>query len=209
MSVPTLPSGPAGAARPRQRVVFGGEFHYPDGGGGAELPLDLTVHLAQAGFAVEVICGSDQYAPLEGDPPADPRAQGVRIRRIPALLRGNIHRAKLLRQLWFYLALAPLLLLRRAPDLFVTQTNPPLAVILVALAARLWRRPLIIIAMDVYPDVLIAHGAGGGATLGRLLQGAFAWAYRQAQRVIALGPVMRERLEHKGVSAGRIVEIPN
>jgi len=207
MSVPALPSGPAGAARPRQRIVFVEQFYYPDGWGGAELPLDLTVHLAQAGFAVEVICGSDQYAPLEGDPPADPRAQGVRIRRIPALLRGNIHRAKLLRQVWFYLALAPLLLLRRAPDLFVTQTNPPLAVILVALAARLWRRPLIIIAMDVYPDVLLAHRTGG--RLGHMLAGPFAWAYRQAQRVVALGPVMRGRLEHKGVSAARIVEIPN
>jgi glycosyltransferase involved in cell wall biosynthesis len=209
MSLPTAPSPRSGPARPPRRILFVEQFYYPDGWGGAELPLDLTVHLAQAGFAVEVICGSDQYAPLEDDPPADPRSQGVRIRRIPALLRGNIHRAKLLRQLWFYLALAPLLLLRRPPEVFITQTNPPLGVILVAVAARLWRRPLVIIAMDVYPDVLIAHGAGGAATLGRLLQGAFAWAYRQAQRVIALGPVMRERLEHKGVSAGRIVEIPN
>ena len=199
-----------GPPRAGRRILFVEQFYFPDGWGGAELPLDLTVYLARCGFDVEVICGSDQYAQVEGDPPPDPRSDGVRIRRIPALLRGNIHRAKLLRQLWFYLALGPLLLLRRPPDVFMTQTNPPLAMILVAAAAQLWRRPMIVIAMDIYPEVLIAHGAlSPGTLLGKLLQHAFRWAYRRAQRIVALGPVMRERLEAKGVSRARLVEIPN
>ena len=101
------------------------------------MPLDLTIHLACAGFEVEVICGSDQYAPVDGEPPPDPSLQGIRIRRIPALMRGNIHRAKWVRQLWFYAALLPLLLLRRPPDVIVAQTNPPLAVILAAAVARI------------------------------------------------------------------------
>lgn len=204
------PSARAAPACKSGRILFVEQFYFPDGWGGAELPLDLTVHLARSGFDVEVICGTDQYAPLEGDPPADPRSAGVRIRRIPALLRGSIHRAKLFRQLWFYLALVPLLLLRRPPDAFVTQTNPPLAVILVAVAARLWRRPLMVIAMDIYPEVLMAHGVMSRATLtGKVLARAFRWAYRHAQRIVALGPVMRERLQIKGVRADRIVEIPN
>jgi glycosyltransferase involved in cell wall biosynthesis len=203
-------TGSGSAPRRRPQVLFVEQFYYPDGWGGAELPLDITVHLARSGFEVEVVCGGDQYAPLEADPPPDPRLQGVRLRRIPALLGGNIHRAKLLRQLWFYLALAPLLVLRRPPDAFVTQTNPPLAVIMVVAVARLWRRPAIVIAMDVYPEVLIAHGSVRAASLvGRVLRGAFGWAYRHAERVVALGPAMRERLQAKGVAADRIVEIPN
>lgn len=193
----------------RRRILFVEQFYFPDGWGGAELPLDLTVYLAHAGFSVEVICGSDQYAPLEGEPPPDPRLQGVKIRRIPSLLRGGIHRAKLLRQLWFYLALIPLLLVRRPPDVFITQTNPPLAVVLTAVVAALRRRPLVIIAMDIYPDVLIAHrGQDGGGFLHNILEKLFGWSYRRAQRVIVLGPVMRRRLEAKRVSAERIVEIP-
>jgi colanic acid biosynthesis glycosyl transferase WcaI len=192
------------------RILFVEQFYFPDGWGGAELPLNVTVHLARRGLDVEVICGADQYAAVEGAPPPDPRSQGVRIRRIPRLWGGGIHRAKLLRQLWFYLLLAPLLLLRRPPELFVTQTNPPLGVILVAAAAWLWRKPLVIIAMDIYPEVLIAHGAlRRDSALGRFLQGAFGWAYRRAQRVVALGPVMRERLLAKGVAAQRVVEIAN
>jgi len=216
MGVPVAaaPPEPAAARRVgvparRPRVLFVEQFYYPDGWGGAELPLDVTVHLARSGFDVEVICGTDQYAPLEGEPPPDPRLAGVRIRRIPALLGGSIHRAKLLRQLWFYLALIPLLLTRR-PDAFVTQTNPPLAVILVVAAARWRRRPAIVIAMDIYPEVLSAHGTLGGSGLaGAVLRRTFGWAYRHARRVVALGPVMGARLEAKGVSAERIVEIPN
>jgi len=193
----------------RPRILFVEQFYYPDGWGGAELPLDLTVHLARAGFDVEVICGADQYSPVQGNPPPDPRLAGIRIRRIPALLRGNIHRAKLLRQLWFYLALLPLLVLRRPPDLFVAQTNPPLAVILVAAAARLRGKPMVIIAMDIYPEVLIAHGMRPQGAAAATLARAFRWAYRSARRVVALGPVMTRRLAAKGVDAARIVEIPN
>jgi colanic acid biosynthesis glycosyl transferase WcaI len=205
---PDQVSVPDTAERRRRRIVFIEQFYFPDGWGGAELPLDLTKYLARCGYDVEVICGSDQYAPLAGEPPADPRMAGVRIRRIPALLGGDIHRAKLLRQVWFYLALAPLLL--RPPDLFVAQTNPPLALILVAAAARLWRKPLMIIAMDIYPEVLLAHGSvRAGTVMGRILGAAFRWAYRGARRLVALGPVARQRLQEKGVRPERIVEIPN
>jgi glycosyltransferase involved in cell wall biosynthesis len=194
----------------KRRILFTEQFYYPDGWGGAELPVDLTIHLARAGFEVEVICGSDQYAPVDGELPPDPGLQGILIRRIPALLRGNIHRAKLARQLWFYSALLPLLLFRRPPDVFVAQTNPPLAIILVAAAARMWDRPLVIIAMDVYPEVLIAHGAMRKNTaVAAILARAFKWAYKSARRVVALGPMMSGRLVFKGVDADRIVEIPN
>lgn len=205
-------AGPPTTPIPRlgRRIVFVEQFYYPDGWGGAELPLDLTIHLARAGFDVEVICGGDQYAPVHGAPPADPRRHGIRIRRIPALLHGRIHRGKVLRQLWFYAALLPLLLLRRPPDLFVAQTNPPLAVILVAAAARIWRRPAMIIAMDLYPEVLIAHGAvRSGGLFSAMLLRAFDWAYASARRVVSLGPVMSDRLKAKGVAAARIIQIPN
>ncbi len=194
----------------KRRILFIEQFYYPDGWGGAELPLDLTLHLARLGFEVEVICGTDQYAPVEGEPPPSPELQGIRICRIPALLNGDIYRAKLLRQLWFYLALLPLLFLRRAPQLYVAQTNPPLALTLVAAAARWRRKPMMIIAMDIYPEVLVAHGALREQSLmGVLMARIFRWAYRSAARVIALGPVMSERLASKGVDPAKIAEIPN
>jgi colanic acid biosynthesis glycosyl transferase WcaI len=194
----------------KKTSVFVEQFFYPEGWGGAQIPRDLATHLASGGYDVEVICGSDQYSPVEGSAAPDPRETGVRIRRIPALFGGSIHKFKLLRQLWFYVAVVPLLLLRRRPALLILQTNPPLGVVLGSFAARLWHRPSIIIAMDLYPEVLVAHGSiSKDALITRILNGLFRWAYRTASRVVALGPVMRERLITKGVDATKIVAIAN
>jgi colanic acid biosynthesis glycosyl transferase WcaI len=194
----------------RTRLIFVEQFYYPEGWGGAELPRDLTEYLAGREFEVEVICGADQYVVSADDSAIDPASLGVRICRVPSLMAGPVRRWRLLRQLWFYLALMPLLMVKRRPQVFVVQTNPPLAVFLVALASRLWRVPMIIIAMDIYPEVAEAHGmVNGSHTLGRVLQRIFRWSYRVAQRVVALGPVMRGRLISKGVSTERIVEISN
>jgi colanic acid biosynthesis glycosyl transferase WcaI len=193
-----------------QKIVFVEQFFYPEGWGGAELPRTLTMHLSRSGFEVEVICGSDQYAAIEGESDADPRTAGVKIRRIPSLFSGDIRRLKIVRQLWFYIALIPLLLLRRRPALFILQTNPPLAIVLAAFAARVFRTPLVIIAMDLYPEVLVAHKSlkqRGIVTL--VLFRIFRFAYRSAARIVSLGPVMSERLVSKGIDPQKIVEICN
>ena len=160
----------------RHRILFVEQFYYPDGWGGAELPVDLTIHLSRAGFDVEVICGADQYAPVEGPLPSSiPPGREFVSGAFRALLSGVAHRGKLLRQVWFYAALLPLLLLRRPRMYPLLQTNPPLSVVLVAAASRIWRKPMIIIAMDVYPEVLIAHGLRKDSLLGASLARAFGW----------------------------------
>ena len=192
------------------QLVFIEQFYYPEGWGGAQLPRDVTTHLAGAGFDVEVICGGDQYAETEDESMDDPRDAGVRIKRTWRLLGGDIQTAKLFRQLWFYLAAFPLLLFRRSPAIFVMQTNPPLVVPMVALAALIHRRPFIIIAQDLYPEVVFAHGMmRRDSMVGKILLGVFRWAYARARRVVSLGPIMSERLIGKGVLNDRIAYISN
>jgi colanic acid biosynthesis glycosyl transferase WcaI len=193
-----------------RRVIFTEQFYFPEGWGGAQIPRDITMYLARNGFEVEVVCGSDQYEPAEADSGEDPARAGVSIRRAPRLFGGDVHRHKLLRQLWFCCAALPRLLFGRAPELFVTQTNPPFIVPLIAVVAAVRARPFAVIAQDLYPEVLIAHGmVGGGSFAARILQKVFAWAYRRASRVISLGPVMSQRLLEKGVAPGRITAICN
>lgn len=191
-------------------ILFIEQFYYPEGWGGAQLPRDITADLASHGWQVDVLCGSDQYAPLEGDPGPDPSAVGIRIRRIPRLFAGDIHHCKLFRQIWFYLAAVPILLFSRRPDVFATQTNPPLAVPLTALAALVRRRPFVIIAQDVYPEILFAHGMLRRDRLpGRALAVIFGWSYRRAAAVVSLGKTMTSRLQEKGVIPDRIETISN
>jgi len=192
-------------------VVLVEQYFYPDGWGGAEIPRDIAIGLRAAGLAVDVLCGTEQYAPVPpGAAAPDPRAHGVRIVRVPRLLPGPVRRLRMLRVLWFCLWALPLLLLRPRVALFMTQTNPPLVVPVVALVAALRRKPFVIIAQDIYPDVLFASGVSHPRSLaGRLLARLFAWAYRRAHRVVVLGPVMRERVLRKGVRPGRIATISN
>lgn len=195
-----------------RKVVFVEQFYYPEGWAGAQLPRDITIELARNGFEVEVVCGSDQYAISTDDGVEDPERVGIRIARVPTIFSpgSDIRRFKFLRQLWFYLAAFPKVVLRRSPSLFISQTNPPLVVALVAFGAWLHRRPFLIIAMDLYPEVIFANGTvREGSFLGLALRYLFSVAYRRATRIVALGPTMRARLIEKGVDADRITEIPN
>jgi colanic acid biosynthesis glycosyl transferase WcaI len=190
-------------------IVFAEQFYYPDGWGGAQIPRDITMHLAQLGWRVEVVCGSDQYVEAVADAAADPAQQGVIIRRVPKLLSGDIHRFKLARQLWYYCIAAPWLLTRGAAA-YLTQTNPPLIVPLVALIACLRRVPFVIIAQDIYPEILFVHGMiSPRRIMARALHAMFRWAYSRAMAVVSLGPTMTQRLVEKGVQRARITEISN
>jgi colanic acid biosynthesis glycosyl transferase WcaI len=197
------------------RILLVEQFFYPEGWGGAEIPRDIAAHFARSGARVEVLCGAEPYVPVRGDPGPDPRSTGVTVQRVPRFpasfaARGRIHSLKLLRHAWFALWAFVLLLLRRPPDLFVAQTNPPPGILLAALAAALWRRPFLLIAMDIYPEVLIAHRRVADRRLPlRVAQWAFDRAYRSATRVVALGPGMAERIAAKGVPGERIVRIGN
>lgn len=193
----------------RGTLVFVEQFYFPDGWGGAQLPRDITMSLAKGHWRVKVICGSDPYAPVIGEPQVDPATVGVKISRIPRLFSGGIHRLKLLRQLWFYLAALPRLLFSRV-TIYVTQTNPPLVVPIVACIAKLRMRPFIIIAQDIYPEVLFAHTMlSRKSMIGRMLSWLFGWAYRRADTVVSLGPGMTRRLREKGVSTKAVCEICN
>jgi colanic acid biosynthesis glycosyl transferase WcaI len=193
------------------RVMLVEQYFYPDGWGGAEIPRDIAIALSQAGLDVEVLCGSDQYAPMPpGTTAQDPTSHRVKILRIPGIIPGPVRRFRILRILWFCLCAVPILLYSRRIDLVMTQTNPPLIVPTVALVAALRRIPFLIIAQDVYPEVLFASGAAiPKRFVSRCLVRLFSWAYRRAHQVVVLGPFMRRRVRRKGVSADRIVTISN
>jgi glycosyltransferase involved in cell wall biosynthesis len=198
------------ADRASVRLLFIEQYYYPEGWGGAEIPRDVTARLARSGFLVSVVCGGDQYAPVEGREVLDPGSAGVSVRRSRRLFPGDVQRWKLPRQLWFYCFLIRELLLSRAPDIYVAQTNPPLGVVVAAFAARVRRRKYVIVAQDLYPEVLIAYGMLGETDLPtRILRAVFEWAYRAADRVVALGPCMRQRILDKGVDYDRVVVVPN
>jgi colanic acid biosynthesis glycosyl transferase WcaI len=191
-------------------IVFVEQYYYPEGWGGAQIPLDITTALAQTGRSVTVYCGKDPYVAVQKDGYEDPRDAGVKIRYVPRYRLGRRNKKGLIVQLWFSTATAVMLLTRRRPTMLMVQTNPPLIVIAMSIVAIIFRRPLVIIAQDLYPEVMIAHGMIGTRGLwGRILAVVFGFAYSHAARVVSLGPRMTGRLLDKGVATERIIEISN
>jgi len=193
------------------RIMLVEQYFCPEAWGGAEIPRDIAIALTQAGIGVEALCGTERYAPGSAvGKGSDAQASGVEILRIPRILPGPARRLKGLRIVWFCLAAMPVLLCRGSLALIATQTAPPLIVPTVAIVAALRRIPFVIIAQDIYPEVLFASGVMRARSfLGRSLSWLFAWAYRRAAQVVALGPFMEQRIRAKGVATQRIITISN
>jgi colanic acid biosynthesis glycosyl transferase WcaI len=195
---------------PADHIVFVEQYYYPEGWGGAQIPLDITIALAETGRAVTVYCGKDPYVAVSKDGYKDPRHAGVKIRYVPRYRLGRQKKKGLMAQVWFSTVTALMLLTHRRPTMLMVQTNPPLIVIAMSIVAIIFRRPLIIIAQDLYPEVMIAHGMmAARGPWGRIMGAVFAFAYTHAERVVSLGPRMTSRLVEKGVASERILEISN
>jgi colanic acid biosynthesis glycosyl transferase WcaI len=198
----------------RPPIIFMEQYYFPEEWGGAQIPRDITIDLANSGYRVYVICGRDRYVPLDptcsvssGD---DPRQRGIRIRYVPKL-PAFVRRPKgLLSQSWFCAVALTFVLLHGRRSILMVQTNPPLNVLVAGVLAFLFRSRVVFIAQDIYPEVMIAHGMiKYESRMARFLTAVYRWAYRRATYVVSLGPTMTARLHDKGVAADRVREISN
>lgn len=157
-----------------------------------------------------VVCGSTPYVRPAGPLLDDPSRIGVKIIRIATTVRTKAFSWRAIGHVIYSSQAFAFLLFQRKIDLIIVQTNPAPIVIIAALVAWIRRKPLVIIAMDLYPDVLLAYRPSLANTLSaKFLSMSFDWAYRCAKSVVALGPFMAYRLHSKGVRSSRIKTIPN
>ena len=180
------------------RILFINQFYPPDAAPTGQVAHDLARCLVGRGHEVTVLSSQRGYAGAVRYA-ADEVLDGVRVRRVAALPFGpKSHARKVLSYASFYLGVAwRLATLRPGPAVVVSLTTPPYVGLLVRLAGLLrgWRRVHWI--MDLYPDVMVAHGMLGSGRLGRILAGAMAWLTRRefarAGAVLTLGPDMAAR----------------
>src|SRR5258708_9785231 len=100
-------------------IVFVEQFYYPEGWGGAQIPQDITTTLAAHGRMVTVLCGEDQYVPVEDGAKSDPRDAGVKIRYVPRYRVGRRKGKSAVAQFWFSASAALMLLMSRRPDVLI------------------------------------------------------------------------------------------
>ncbi len=190
----------------KPRLLVLNQYYWPGLEATAHLLSELLAALASE-FDITIVTGRIAvHAPhaerLEHD--------GVRIIRV----RSTAHdRTRLLARSINYLTyLAESLrvaLFSRRPDVVFCMTDPPVIGNVSLLVARWFRRPLVVVSQDVFPEIAVELKRLENPLLIGALRSLIAVYLKQADRVVAIGETMRRRLEEKGARPDRIVVIPN
>jgi colanic acid biosynthesis glycosyl transferase WcaI len=88
-------------------------------------------------------------------------------------------------------------------------TDPPIIADVALIVARRFGVPLVVVSQDVFPEIAVELKRLENRAVVEVLRRAIAVYLERADRVVAIGETMRERLEHKGAPPERLRVIPN
>jgi colanic acid biosynthesis glycosyl transferase WcaI len=195
--------------RPR-RLLFINQYYWPDHASTAQHLADLAEALAAEGHECHVLCGQGTYRPGAPRPPRRAVHNGVHVHRVPATSLGRRSTlARMADYLSFYARAFLLAMLLPRFDAVVTLTTPPIIALVGTVLRRLKGSRHVYWSMDLHPDASLA--------LGRMARSnpvvrALAWlsdfVYRQADKVVVLGPYMADRIAAKGARPDRLAQVP-
>lgn len=180
------------------KFVFLNQYYPPDAAPTGTMLERVVEELVRAGHGVTVICAKGGYASRKtGD--TGHEGCGEKIMRVGATSfgRGSFI-GKLADYLSFYLGVAwALARLRERPDRIVALTTPPYLSVLARVFSRFHRAQHAHWVMDLYPDVMEAHGMlRRGGLLDRFLGALTRWGFggSRCAGVLSLGPDMAKRV---------------
>ena len=194
------------SATRKRRLLVLNQYYWP----GVEATAQLLTELCEAlseDLDVKVITGV-----LHGheDEPRHLVHNGVEIVRVPST---SFERSKILARAANYSTYLTRALFRglrgARPDVVLCMTDPPIIADIALLVARRYRAPLIVISQDVFPEIAVQLNRLGNPAVMGLLRGFVRFYLRRADRVVAIGDTMRQRLEEKGAPPERLRVIPN
>jgi glycosyltransferase involved in cell wall biosynthesis len=178
------------------RILLLNQFYPPDVAPTGQVLHDLARTLIDRGHQVEVLCSRRSYDGGQSFP-ARETLDGVLVRRLPAFGFGRRSSAGKLADYLSYCAalMAHLGFCGARPDLILALTTPPYVGILGKCAAWARRCRHAHWIMDLYPEVMAAHGMvkHDGWSF-RRLQALSRRQFAGAALVVALGPRMSNRL---------------
>jgi colanic acid biosynthesis glycosyl transferase WcaI len=198
-----IPVPGSATTSPRPRLLVLNQYYWP----GVEATANMLTELCEA-LAVD-----HDVTVIAGASPGQPTRQvrgGVEIVRVRST---SYDRARLPRRALNYLTYVVGVVWKamfaRRPDLVVCMTDPPFIGAIARVVAARFRRPLLVIAQDVFPEIAVKLGRLRNPVVVRALRILVDRSLRSADRVVAIGETMKRRLEEKGVDPERIRVIPN
>jgi glycosyltransferase involved in cell wall biosynthesis len=95
------------------------------------------------------------------------------------------------------------------PDAVLCMTDPPMLGTIGVQLARRHDAPLIVVSEDVFPEIATALGRLRNPLVVGALRRSVDYYLQRADRLVAIGDTMRDRLEEKGAPRERVHVIPN
>jgi len=189
----------------RPRLLVFNQYYWPGIEATAHLLSELCADLA-ADYDVTVVTGALRGHGRRG------RLEhgGVRIVRVHSSAFDRRRLFARAANYFTYLASSLAVGLRqRRPDVVLCGTDPPFLADAAMVVARRFHVPLVVISQDVFPEIAVELGRLRNPVAVGLLRTLVNFYLRRADRVVAIGETMRERLVQKGAPADRIRVIPN
>ncbi|MFO7571187.1 MAG: glycosyltransferase family 4 protein [Gaiellaceae bacterium] len=190
----------------RPRILVLNQYYWPGVEATAHLLTELCEALAED-YEVEVVTGVLHGHESE---PRELERNGVRITRVSSTSYERSAIGRRAANYFSYLGSALTHSLHGAtPSLVLCMTDPPIVGDLGVVVGRRFGAPVMVVSQDVFPEIATElHRLRNPVVVGVL--GGLVGAYlRRADRIVAIGETMRERLEAKGAPAERLRVIPN
>ena len=197
----------ARAPRPgRPRLLVLNQYYWPGNEATARLLTDLCAALS-VDFEITVVTGRLRDA---AETAGTETRNGVRIVRVSSTAldrRQLVPRA--VNYVTFLVQALRAGLAAGRPDAILCMTDPPVIGDVGLVLARRFRVPFVVISQDVFPEIAIELGRLENPLVIGLLRRTIQAYLKRADRIVAIGTTMQERLEGKGVDPGRLRVIPN
>lgn len=186
------------------RILFVNQYFPPDAANSAYILGELAEDLARH-HEVQVLAGQPSYSAAA----TTFRPKGVEVVRVRSTTfdRTSIV-GRLVNYTTFSIASAVRACRLQRPDLVVAMTDPPVVGLVGLLAARRYRRPLVQISHDVYPDIALALGRVRSRLIVNVWRRLNGVVRSTAASIIVVGRDMSERLVAESVEASKIEVIP-
>jgi glycosyltransferase involved in cell wall biosynthesis len=192
--------------RRRPRVLVLNQYYWPGVEATAHLLTDLCEFLALR-FEVTVVTGmlhelATSPGRFERNGVSIVRVRSTAFDRTRLARRSANYATFLISSFWSGIREAK-------PDVVLCMTDPPILANVALGVARRFGVPLVVVSQDVFPEIAVQLGRLEQPLVVAMLHRMIGYYLRRADRVVAIGETMRERLEAKGAPAERIVVIPN
>ena len=193
----------------RLRLLLVNQFYPPDMAPTGQHLHDLAACLVRRGHSVEVWCSRGSYEG-GGEYPAEEALDGVRVKRVAGFAFGRRGLGRAADYASFLLAMAARAAFeRRRYDLTLCLTTPPYVGWVVPRAQGRRGGAVAQWVMDLYPDVLAAHGSvRSGGVVDRALRRLSRRQLAQSALVLALGARARERVQSLAGGGARVESVP-